>query len=62
MARILDEIYDDCNARGEPDITVLAINKRTGLPGKFRERYTVDGSFDHDAWQEELAVVRSHRW
>lgn len=62
LGQLLDFIYDDCRAHGEPDLTALVVNQRTRLPGKFGGRYAVDEQMDSRAWWDELRRVRSYSW
>ena len=34
MRHVLDDLSDDCIARGEPSLAALVVNQRTGAPGQ----------------------------
>jgi hypothetical protein len=54
MRRVLDQLSEDCAARGEPSLAALVVNARTGAPGPGWE----DGSLP---WHGEVQAV-FRRW
>ena len=62
VGRILELVVADCQRRGEPDLTVLVINKKTKVCSKFLGKFAVDGRSYVDAWRDAVAGVRSWPW
>lgn len=59
---VLNSIRRDCDRAGEPDLTALVVDKRTGLPGSFAGRPVEPGSATELEWYAELQRIRKHHW
>ena len=59
---VLNTIWRDCSARGEPDLTVLVVDKSTHLPGTFDGQQVDPGSRAETRWRDELRKVRQYDW
>ena len=59
---VLNTIARDCETAGEPDVTALVVDKRTGLPGTFLGQPVVAGTASEARWHEELTRIRSQSW
>lgn len=54
MRHVLDDLSDDCIARGEPSLAALVVNQRSGAPGQGWQ----DGAVP---WHAEVQAV-FRRW
>lgn len=59
---VLNSVARECEQRGEPDLSALVVDKRTGLPGTYAGRPVTVGSQHEVAWRSELARIRRHAW
>ena len=54
LGPLLDQVADQCAARGEPNLAVLVVNKATGEPTKYADR--------PDYWPAAQQRCRDHQW
>jgi hypothetical protein len=59
---VLNSIARDCESAGEPDLTALVVDSRTGLPGTFLGQPVAAGTAREARWRAELARIRRHPW
>lgn len=58
----LDEVARDCRSKDQPDLTMLVVSARRGVPSKFRWRLVENGDIDREDWMREVQRVRQERW
>jgi hypothetical protein len=58
----LDEVAIDCESKGKPDLTMLVVSAKHGVPSTFRWRPVDNGEIDREDWMREVQRVRHEHW
>jgi hypothetical protein len=58
----LDEVARECESKGQPDLTMLVVSAKSGVPSKFRWRLVENGEIDREDWMRQVERVRRERW
>jgi hypothetical protein len=58
---LLERVAQQCAERGEPDLTVLMVN-RSGLPGRFKGREVLPDTPAADEWHVAVRAARAFSW
>lgn len=62
QGHFLGEIWKDCVANGEPDLTVLVVNAETRLPSWFEGREWKDSPELRQRWRAAIDAVEAWQW
>ena len=54
LGRVLDQVEHLCATRGEPNLAVLVVRKKSGEPAKYSDR--------GDDWRAEQQRCQAHDW
>jgi hypothetical protein len=62
VAPVLNSVARECDQRTEPDLTVLVVDAKSGLPRSFGRTPVVLADDSEQRWVRELARVRKFHW
>ena len=62
LGPVLNSIARDCDNAGEPDLSALVVDARTGLAGMFHGRPVGDTAASQASWRNELDRIRRWKW
>lgn len=62
VAPVLNSVARECDQRTEPDLSVLVVDARSGLPGSVGGAPVVRGEATEQRWVRELSRVRKFHW